>query len=96
MSKKPRRVAVMLDLVWPYKRHAEVFAGTQQYAQEQGWESTVDEYAHNTLPEKKSDSVRYDGIIARATKQLADFKSTGCGTPCRHWTGKPVMPCWSA
>ena len=35
---KPPRVAVMLDLEWPYKRHAGIFAGTQQYAQQQGWE----------------------------------------------------------
>ncbi len=35
----------MLELDWPYKRHAGVFAGTQQYAQEQGWESVIDEYA---------------------------------------------------
>ena len=41
---KPRRVAFMLDLEWPYKRHAGIFAGTQQYAEEQGWESTIDEY----------------------------------------------------
>ena len=46
---KTRRVAVMLDLEWPYKRHAGIFAGTQQYAQEKGWESTVDEYADDRL-----------------------------------------------
>ena len=42
---KPRRVAVMLQLDLPYKRHAGIFAGVQQYAQEQGWESFIDEYA---------------------------------------------------
>ena len=42
---EPRRVAIMLDLEWPYKRHAGVFVGTQQYAQEHGWKSVVDEYA---------------------------------------------------
>jgi hypothetical protein len=39
----------MLDLEWPYKRHAGVFAGTQRYAEEQGWKSIVDEYAYDEI-----------------------------------------------
>jgi len=31
-----RRVAVVLELDWPYKRHHGVFAGTQQYARQCG------------------------------------------------------------
>jgi len=69
---KTRRVAVMLDLEWPYKRHVGIFAGTQQYAQEHGWESTVDEYADDTLPARRGKPVPYDGVIAQATKKLAD------------------------
>jgi hypothetical protein len=38
---KPRRVAFKLELEWPYNRNAGIFAGAQQYAQEQGWESTI-------------------------------------------------------
>jgi len=40
---KARRVAIMLDLDWPYKRHAGIFTETQQYAQENGWEPIVDD-----------------------------------------------------
>ncbi len=80
----------MLDLLWPYKRHAGIFAGTQRYAQEQGWESTVDEYADNTLPERKSDSVRYDGIIARATKQLAERAARVNVPIVNTWASSPV------
>ncbi len=29
---RPRRVAFMLKLEWPYKRHAGIFAGTNGYA----------------------------------------------------------------
>jgi LacI family transcriptional regulator len=61
----------MLNLVWPYKRHAGVFAGTQRYAQEQGWESIIDEYADDTLSTRPAKAVPYDGIIARATRKLA-------------------------
>ena len=61
----------MLDLEWPYKRHAGIFAGTQQYAQEQGWESTIDEYVAEKLPLRRTKSIPYDGVIGRATKKLA-------------------------
>ena len=67
----PRRVAVMLDLDWPYKRHAGIFAGTQQYAQDQGWESHIDEFAAETLGAHLDQPPAYDGVIARATRKLA-------------------------
>ena len=41
---KPRRVAIQLELEWPYKRHAALFAGTQQYACQHGWESIIDDF----------------------------------------------------
>jgi LacI family transcriptional regulator len=69
---KPRRVALMLDLEWPYKRHVGIFAGTQQYADEQGWETVVEEFAEDALDQRRSKSAVYDGIIARATKPLAE------------------------
>lgn len=68
---KPRRVAIMLDLTWPYKRHTRIFAGTQKYAQEHGWHSTMDEYVDETLSVRDPLSVPYDGVIARATRKLA-------------------------
>jgi len=61
----------MLDLEWPYKRHADIFAGSQKYALEQDWESIIDEYADDTLPALPTQDAPYDGIIARATKKLA-------------------------
>lgn len=70
MGSQPRRVAVKLELDWPYKRHAGIFAGMQAYAQAQGWQSTVDEYVEDTLA-RNADCIPYDGIIARATPLLA-------------------------
>lgn len=63
------RVAIMLELDWPYKRHAGIFAGSQRYAQERGWESIIDEYADDTIT--RGSAAPYDGIIARATRRLA-------------------------
>jgi hypothetical protein len=50
MPETPRRVAFMLELEFPYKRHAGIFAGAQQYAQEQGWDSTIDEFVAFSAP----------------------------------------------
>ncbi|QDU75825.1 Xylose operon regulatory protein [Bremerella volcania] len=71
MKGNTRRVALVLELDWAYKRHASVYAGTQQYFDEQGWESVIDEYALDSLPSRRGTAIPYDGVIARATKSLA-------------------------
>ena len=91
MDQKRRRVAMMLELEWPYKRHAGVFAGTQRYAEEQGWESIVDEYAYDTLPSRRTNWIPYDGIVARATKALAE-RATRIGVPVVNvWRSSPAQ-----
>jgi LacI family transcriptional regulator len=75
----------MLDLQWPYKRHSQIFAGIQRYAEEQGWTSILDEFAHDTLRRKQSASDRYDGIVARANHTLAR---------CAAKMGVPVVNVW--
>ena len=90
MSRKPRRIALMLDLEWPYKRHTSVFAGTQQYAEEQGWESIVDEYAYDALPSRPTKSLPYDGIVARATKALVERAARVKVPIVNVWRSSPV------
>ncbi len=80
----------MLDLEWPYKRHASVFAGTQQFADEQGWESIIDEYVYDTLASHRTKSVSYDGIIARATKPLAERAARLKVPVVNVWNSSPV------
>lgn len=80
MGPKMRRVAIMLDLQWPYKRHSEIFAGIQRYAEQQGWISIIDEFAHDTLGGNPGGPQRYDGIIARANRLLAR-RATRSGVP---------------
>lgn len=80
----------MLDLQWPYKRHSEIFAGVQRYAEEQGWVSIIDEFAHDTLHRKRSPADRYDGIVARANRQLAR-RAVQLGVPVVNvWPSSPV------
>jgi LacI family transcriptional regulator len=85
MKAKPHRVAVMLDLRWPYKRHSAIFNGIQQYAAARGWETIIDEFAHDTLKSLRGEAVPYDGVLARANRLLA-------GTAARR--GVPVVNVW--
>ena len=90
MTRKPRRVAIMLDLQWPYKRHSEVFAGVQRYAEKQGWVSVIDEFAHDTLRHARSAAGRYDGIVARANHPLAR-RAAALGVPTVNvWPSSPA------
>lgn len=68
MAKK-RRVAVMIDLEWPYRHHIDTFAGCQQYAAEAGWDCVIEPFADRALNTKGDRP--YDGILARATLPLA-------------------------
>jgi len=90
MVSKLKHVAIMLDLEWPYKRHASTFAGTQQYAKEKGWRSIIDEFAHDTLPVGRGQKSPYDGVIARANTQLAD-RASRLGIPVVNvWPSSPA------
>ena len=102
MTPSPR-VALKLDLRWPLKRHAHIFAGTQQYADEHGWESIIDEYADEHLLEASPKSLPFDGVIGRVNPKLAE----GCrrlGVPLVNvWFNSPVkddfigvFPDWAA
>jgi LacI family transcriptional regulator len=85
MAPPTPRVALMLDLQWPYKRHSEVFAGVQRYAGEHGWVSVIDEFAHDTLRRTRGAAERYDGIVARANHPLARLAAR---------QGVPVVNVW--
>ena len=93
---KKRRVAFMLDLGWPYKRHTGTFAGTQHYAKEQGWESIIDDFAAEKLPDNRSQPIPYDGVIGRATIKLAE-RAARIGLPVVNiWLSSPAwrqLPC---
>ena len=68
---RPRRVAFMLELDWPLKWHAGIFTGAQQYAEERGWDTVIDEFVVDTLSSRRGvEKTRYDGVIARATPAL--------------------------
>lgn len=66
-----RRVTVMIDLDWPLSHHFHIFAGIHRYARESGnWKCSTNPYADQSLNGKSLSSTT-DGIIARATPELA-------------------------
>jgi len=90
MSPKPLRVAVMLDIEVAYRRHTDAFAGIISYAQGQDWEVSVDEYADDTLPGRRTKAFAYDGVIARATRKLYE-RASRLGVPVVNlWNNSPV------
>jgi LacI family transcriptional regulator len=83
-----RRIAIVIDLNWTLKHHQEVFAGTQQYARDQGWESVLWPYAPAVVD--GCGRKLYDGIIARATPQLA-AETAQAGIPLVNvWVSSPA------
>jgi LacI family transcriptional regulator len=80
----------MLELQWPYKRHAEIFVGVQRCAEEQGWETIIDEFAHDALRRQRRPADRYDGVVARANRPLAE-RAVKLGVPVVNvWPSSPV------
>ena len=85
-----RRVAIMLDLQWPYKRHSQVFAGVHRYAEERGWVTVIDEFVHYRLNPRAKGRAPYDGIVARANRQLA-IRAAKLGVPVVNvWSSSPA------
>ncbi|MEE9602325.1 MAG: substrate-binding domain-containing protein [Thermoguttaceae bacterium] len=68
---KTRRVAVMIDLDRNSRHHYDVFVGAQRYAKSCGtWDLVLDPHADEALGGGESEPA-YDGIIVRATPELA-------------------------
>lgn len=85
MPKRPR-VAMMLDLEFPFRRHADVFAGAYEYAEEHDWDAIIDEYADEGLGQKPG----YDGVIARVTRELAREAARHDVPVVNVWLSSPV------
>jgi LacI family transcriptional regulator len=88
---RSRRIGLALDLGWPYRRHLDVFAGTQQYGREaSGWTFEIDEFIQERLRGAGSRRRPYDGLIARATPELA-AAARRAGVPLVNtWFNSPV------
>jgi LacI family transcriptional regulator len=80
---KPRRVGLAVDFHLLFKRHSEVFAGIQRYADEAGWVTIVDDMIVGALADAKPGHAAYDGVIARIGAELVQAAEgwTRAGVP---------------
>ncbi len=84
-----RRVLIVINLRWTLKHHHELFAGTQKYAQEHDWECVAFPHPPDGLTAGRGRG-GYDGIIARATPELARLAGRA-GIPLVNvWLSSPV------
>lgn len=66
MAARPK-VAVVMELEWPYKRHYEIFAGIREYAEEHGgWDFDLGNYPQYEIQKGK----KFHGIIGRITEDI--------------------------
>jgi LacI family transcriptional regulator len=68
--RKPKKVAIALEVQWGHKRHLETYAGCQRYADEAGWDCSITPTTPNLL-RMENGKPSFDGILARATPALA-------------------------
>jgi LacI family transcriptional regulator len=87
---RSHRIAVMFQLEWPHKRHADIFAGAQEYADERGWETVIDEFVGQG-PEKRRNAAKpYDGIIGRVNEKSARWAARKGVPVVNVWFSSPV------
>ena len=87
--KKPH-VGIMLELMWPSRRHLDVFSGVQRFAKDKGWQCELDEFIQASLGSGRSHARRYDGLIARVNSDLAK-RAQRAGIPLVNvWFNSPA------
>jgi len=80
----------MLDVRWPPKRRAAIFAGTQKYAEEQGWLSIIDEFTDETFLSHRQPPSTYGRLIARANHALMKGARRPQVPAVNAWVSSPV------
>lgn len=83
------RIAISLEMDHALMRHQDTFAGCQAYADEAGWECFIHPAPDRVIP-KAGDAPPFDGIIARATPEIA-AKARAARIPLVNvWINTPV------
>ena len=87
--KKTRRVGIWHDLESPLKREFDTYAGVQEFANEAGWQCSIDPVLeHSLLPE--SGEIPYDGILGLVTPEIATAARQADVPMVNVWLNSPV------
>lgn len=88
-KRKSRRVAISLEMDWGFKRHLESYAGCQRYADEAGWDCSIEPAVDRVLKPGQGQAP-FDGILARATSELAEAARKASVPLVNVWLNSPV------
>ena len=84
-----RRVAIGIELVWPYKHHTALVAGILARGSALGWHCELEPFLERSGPEGFRGRA-FDGVIARMTPSLAAYVRR-VGIPAVNvWIDSPV------
>lgn len=64
---KPFKVAITIEMHYPFPWHTEMSQGIMQYGEEQGWTCTIDPYLLSLSEDNVPD---FDGVIGRINKEI--------------------------
>ena len=73
---------------WGFKRHLEIYAGSQRFADESSWDCTIHPAIDRALNSKGPPA--FDGIIARATSSIAAAAAKARIPVVNVWLNSPV------
>ncbi len=91
MSMKTINIALALELTFYLKRHTDIFAGAMRFAdQKSDWTCVIDDFAEHTLATATRGAAPYQGVIGRATKNLATATRRRRIPLVNVWRSSPV------
>ena len=79
MRKRPSRVAIGIDLEWPFKHHVGIVSGIMQHARERGWDCVLAPFPGGPV----------DGLIGRVTREMAAFVRKARIPAVNVWVDSP-------
>lgn len=87
-TEKRKRVAISIEMEWGFKRHLEIYAGSQRFADESAWDCMIHPAVDRAL--NTAGAPRFDGIIARATPSIAAAAAKARIPVVNVWLNSPV------
>ena len=87
-TEKRKRVAISIEMEWGFKRHLEIYAGSQRFADESAWDCVIHPAVDRAL--NTAGAPCFDGIIARATHSIASAAAKAGIPVVNVWLNSPV------
>lgn len=88
--KHPPRIAVQMELSWGYDWHTGIYEGIQCYADERGWELSLDEFVARHGDSGARDDFPYDAVIGRIDSRLAELTDRWRIPTVNVWYASPA------